>query len=115
MFKGIANIAQLMRQAQQMQAKFGEMKDELATVRTEGSSGGGLVVVEATGELKITSIRIEESLASGGDREMMEELVLAAVNQALDRAREAAAEKMKSAAGDIPGISDLLSQSGLSS
>lgn len=115
MFKGIGSLVSVLKNAGQMQGKFQEMKEELAKVRVEGTAGGGMVVVEASGHHKVLSIRIDPSLADGGDREMLEELVAAAVNQALDKAKQAAADQMTQLADgmEIPGVSDMLQQMGI--
>jgi nucleoid-associated protein EbfC len=112
MFKGIASFAQMMRQAGELQSRFGEMKDRLGQIREQGSAGAGLVIVEATGDMRITSCRIDPALLADADGEMLEELVVSAANQALERARQVAAEQMQSATVDIPGLSDLISRMG---
>ena len=114
MFKGLGNLAGMLKQAQEMQGRMQEMKEELAGLQVEGSSGGGMVTVKATGKQQVTAISIDDSLLN--DREMLEDLVVSAVNQALDKARDAAAEKMKSVTGgmDLPGLDDVLSKMGLS-
>ncbi|MEX0702916.1 MAG: YbaB/EbfC family nucleoid-associated protein [Planctomycetales bacterium] len=114
MFKGIGNLVSVLKHAGQIQGKVGELKEELAKVRVEGSAGGGMVIVEASGHHKVLAVRIDSSLANG-DREMLEELVAAAVNQALDKAKQAAAEQMSRLAEgmDIPGLGDMLEKMGL--
>lgn len=94
MFKGISGLMQAMKQAQAVQGRLGEMQSKLAGVRVEGSAGGGMVTVSADGQQRILGCRIEPALIGSGDREMVEELVVAAVNQALDRAKEAATREM---------------------
>lgn len=115
MFKGIGNIASIMKQAQAMQQRFGALQDDLGRLRVEGSAGGGLVTVEATGHLKIASVRIDPSLFRSDDREMLEDLVIAAANQALEKARTRAAEEMSKLTGglEIPGMQEALSKLGL--
>ncbi len=115
MLKGLGNIASMMKQASQMQERLAEAREKLASVRTEGSAGGDMVKVTATGEMKIVSVSLDPSLIESGDREMMEELVTAAVNQALQKAREAAAATMSEAATgiDVPGLSEALSKFGM--
>lgn len=112
MFKKIANIASMMKQAQQMQGRMAEMQESLATMKVEASAGGGMVKVEANGQQKILSVTIEPSLMDSNDKEMMEDLMVAAVNQALDKAREKAAEEMAKITGelDVPGLTDALEQ-----
>lgn len=114
MFKGLSNIASMMKQAQQMQGKMAEMQDSLGDVHVEGTSGGGMVTVEADGKQQIRSCKISDSLFETGDKEMIEELVAAAANQALEKAKEAAAQEMsKLTEGmNIPGMEDALSKFG---
>lgn len=115
MFKGLANIASLMKTAQEMQSKMAAVQENLKRVHVEGSAGGGMVTVEANGQQAIVACRIEQSLFDAGDREMIEELVVAATNQALQKAKDAAAEEMGKIAGDIniPGLGEMLSKLGL--
>ncbi|MFV0443722.1 MAG: YbaB/EbfC family nucleoid-associated protein [Planctomycetaceae bacterium] len=115
MFKGLSNIAGLMKQAQEMQGRAAEMKERLAQLRVEGTAGGGMVTVEAAGNLRLLSCRIDPALVAAGDREMLEELVVAAANQALDKAREAELAEMQSLTGglNIPGLSDTLKDFGM--
>ena len=87
----------------------------MGALHVEGSASGGMVRVEANGQQKILAIHLEDSLLENPDREMLEDLVVAATNQALDKSREAAAEEMAKLTGnlDIPGLGDALSQMGL--
>jgi nucleoid-associated protein EbfC len=115
MFKGLGNMASMMKQAQEMQGKIKEMQESLGSLKVEGSAGGGMVVVEASGHQKILSIRIEEELIGTDDKEMLEDLITAATNQALDKAKELAEEEMAKLTGgmDLPGLGDAMSQLGL--
>jgi nucleoid-associated protein EbfC len=115
MFKGIGNLASLMKQAQEMQGRVSELQDSLGKLRVEASAGGGMVTVEATGQQKIIAIRIDPSLLDNPDGEMIEDLLTAAVNQALDKSREAASNRMSelTAGLTLPGLSDALSKMGM--
>ena len=108
MFKGLSNIASLMANAGEIQAKAGEMKERLAALRVDGSAGGGMVKVTVSGDQKLTTIDIEDSLLESNDREMLEDLILSATNQALELAKQQAAEQMSELAGGlgIPGLDD---------
>lgn len=99
-------MEELMRQAQAMQTKMAEMQNELAQKRVEGSSGGGLVKAVATGKQEIISITIENSVVDPDEIDMLEDLVTAAVNDALRRSRELAEKDLSSLAGGlhIPGL-----------
>ncbi len=103
------DLGALMRQAQQMQEQMAHMQKTLEEVQVEGSSGAGMVKVQATGAQRIVGVEIDPSVLSE-DREMLQDLVTAAVNNALDKAREVAQEKMSSllppglVPGGIPGL-----------
>lgn len=114
MFKGLSNLAGLMQQARELQARTAEMKDRLAELRIVGTSGGGMVTVEATGDQRLTAVRIEPSLLVSGDSELLEDLVLSAANQALDKSRAAAAEEMQNLAVglNLPGMGAALASLG---
>lgn len=115
MFQGLSNFANLMKQAREIQGRAADMKDRLARLRVEGSAGGGMVVVEASGDQRLLACRIDPDLLAGGDRELLEDLLVSAVNQALDRAREATAAELQELAGgfSLPGLADALSNLGL--
>jgi len=115
MFKGLGNLGSMMKQAQEMQGRMKEVQQRLESMRVQGSAGGGMVTVECSGQQKILSCRIDPVLVQSGDAEMIEELTVAAVNQALDKAKETAAEEMGRVAGDmnIPGLEDAMSKLGI--
>ena len=115
MFKELSQLASLMKQAQGMSGKMQEMKDRMAALRCEGQAGGGMVTVEVNGQMKVVSCRIDQALLQSGDREMLEELVCAATNQALDKIRETQANEMQQLTGglNIPGLGNALSGMGL--
>jgi len=87
------NIGQLMKQAQMMQENMRRMQEQLATVEVEGQSGAGMVKVIMTCKHEIKRISIDPSLV-GDDREMLEDLVAAAFNDAARRVEQTVAEKM---------------------
>ena len=99
----------------EMQGRISEVQGSLARLRVQGNAGGGMVTVESNGQRRILACKIEESLFESGDQEMVEELVVAAVNQALDKAREAEAEEMGKITGGLglPGLGEALSKLGL--
>ena len=115
MFDQLKNLGNMMAQAQKMQSRMTEAKEKIAELRVEGSAGGEMVRVEATGDMKILGVHIEETLLDAQDSEMLEELITAATNQAIQKAKEAAAEAMSEVAVgmDIPGLSDALGKMGL--
>lgn len=112
MFKSLGNIASLLKQAQLMKSKMSELQDKLAQVRVEGLAGGGMVTVEVNGQQKVTGIKLDETLLNADDREMLEDLLVAACNQALDKAKEAAAQEMAELTGGmgLPGMDEMLKQ-----
>lgn len=94
------NIAKLMKQAQQMQANMKKMQDDLASRTLETSVGGGKVVVTANGGGEVLSIKIDRAVVDPEDVEMLEDLVLSGVKQAIAQAKEmASAEMSKMTAG----------------
>ena len=83
MFKGLANFAQILKQAQQAQARMGEMKERLGRLTVQGMAGGGMVSIDMNGNQEVLACRIEESLLRPEDSEVIEDLVVAAFNDAL--------------------------------
>lgn len=84
----------MMQRAQQMQGRMEELQRDLASRRYEASSGGGMVEAVVSGALRVLEIRIEPSLVSGDDQAMLQDLVAAAVNAALAKAQEGAAQEL---------------------
>jgi DNA-binding YbaB/EbfC family protein len=89
------DLGALLAKAKEMQTRLAEMQRELAQRRIEGSAGGGMVTVVASGDLRILEIRIEPSLLASGDREMIQDLTAAAVNAALGNAQRAVQEALQ--------------------
>jgi hypothetical protein len=100
-------MGKMMKQAQQLQAKLVKMQEEAAQLTVEASSGGGMVKVVANGRQQIISIGIEKEVVDPDDVEMLQDLVTAAVNDALSRSQEMVNEKMSQLTGgmSIPGLS----------
>ena len=97
------NMQQMMKQVQKMQADMMAAQESLKDERVEASAGGGMVKVVATGELAIESITIDPAAVDPEDVEMLQDTVLAAVNQALTSAQELAATKMGNVTGGLGG------------
>ena len=95
------NIGQLMKQAQQMQENMRRMQESLATLEVEGQSGAGMVKIQMTCKYEVKRVSIDPSLV-GDDREMLEDLVTAAVAEAQQRAAQVYEEEMKKLAGGFP-------------
>jgi DNA-binding YbaB/EbfC family protein len=95
-----------MRQAQELQAKLAKAQQELAEAIIEGSAGGGAVKVTVNGQQQIQSVKISPEALESGDVEMLEDLVLAAANEAVTKSQEMAAKRMGKLTGglNIPGL-----------
>ena len=92
MFKGLANLGALLKQAQQIGGQMGQITEEMRKRRVTGTAGGGMVEVEVNGLMEVLRCRIDPQLSAQNDRELIEDLVVAAVNQA-DRQGEADARR----------------------
>jgi DNA-binding YbaB/EbfC family protein len=101
------NIAKMLKEAQRMQERMAEAQAELSAKSIEASSGGGKVVVTATGAGDITSIKIDPQVVDPNDVELLEDLVLSAVRQAVEDAKKMAGSEMGKLTGGmkIPGLS----------
>jgi nucleoid-associated protein EbfC len=97
------NMQQMLKQVQKMQAEMMAAQESLKDERVEASAGGGMVKVVATGELAIESITIDPAAVDPEDVEMLQDTVLAAVNEALRAAQELAASKMGDVTGGLGG------------
>jgi DNA-binding YbaB/EbfC family protein len=108
--KGMPDMGQLMKQAQQFQAKMAKMQEEVGNRIVEASSGGGMVSVVANGKQEIISVHIDQEVIDPDDAEMLQDLIMAAVNDALSRAKTMMNEEMgKLTKGlNIPGMPGLL-------
>jgi len=97
-----------MRQAQKMQEQMAKVQEEAAHKTVEATAGGGMVTVTANGRQEVVSLRIEREVVNPDDVEMLQDLVAAAVNEALKKSREMMAEEMKALTGgmglNIPGM-----------
>ena len=99
-------MGDLFRQAQQLQTKMAEMQEQLGAKQVEGSSGGGMVRVTASGKQEILSVIIDKTVVDSEDIGMLQDLVTAAVNDALRLSRDMAQQEMSSLTGgfNIPGL-----------
>ncbi len=100
------NIGNMMKQIQQMQAKMEELQAELEKTTVEASAGGGMVKVVANGKQEILSIAIDPEVIDKEEAEMLQDLIVAAVNQAREKVQEMQSEQMSSLTGglNIPGL-----------
>jgi len=104
--KGMPNMGNLLKKAQELQEKMAKLQEELGEKTVEASSGGGMVTVMANGKQEIVSIKIDPEVVDANDVEMLEDLVLAAINDALYQAKQLVSEEMSQLTGGvkIPGI-----------
>jgi len=101
------NMNQMMKQVQQMQAEMAKAQEELKTATVEASAGGGMVTVKMSGELQLLELKIDPEAVDPEDVELLQDMVQAAVNEALRSAQELAASKMGQATGGLGGLGDL--------
>jgi DNA-binding YbaB/EbfC family protein len=98
------NMQKLMKEAQKAQRKMAEAQERLESLSVEGSAGGGLVTVTATGGGSIQSVKIDPSAVDTDDIELLEDLVTAAVNEAQRKSKELQEQEMGSAMGGMGGL-----------
>ncbi len=96
------NLGAMMKQVQEMQARMQRMQEELAQTTVMGVAGGGMVSVTVTGKGETKDVEIDESLLKPEEKEILEDLLVAACNDARVKMEELMAEKMKEATGDLP-------------
>ncbi|MBW2246109.1 MAG: YbaB/EbfC family nucleoid-associated protein [Deltaproteobacteria bacterium] len=99
-------MGKMMKQAQQLQSKMLKLQEEMADKTVETSSGGGMVKVVANGRQQLLSIQIEKEVVDPDDVEMLQDLILAAINDALIKSQEMATQEMSKLTGglNIPGL-----------
>ena len=116
MFKGLANLAQMLKQAKEAKARMDEMQERLGRLQIQGSAGG-LVTVEMNGLQEVLGCDIDESLLRPEDRETVQDLVVVAMNEALRKLKEATAAEFTQLAGgmDLDSMKNMLSGLGLGS
>jgi len=105
----LGDLGGLLKQAQQLQEQMAKIQDELSNVIVDGMSGGGMVTVKANAKREVLEIKIEPEVVDSDDIEMLEDLVVAAVNNALEKAQEAAKDRVSEASEGLmdklpPGI-----------
>jgi DNA-binding YbaB/EbfC family protein len=94
-------LSDMLKQAQKLQEQFQQAQEGLINLRAEGSAGGGMVTAVANGKQEILQLRIDKQAVDPTDLEMLEDLVVAAVNQALAKAQELASAEMSKSAGSV--------------
>ena len=98
----MGNMGGMMKKVQEMQAKMQEMQKELENKTVEAESGGGMVKVTMNGKQVVQSINIDPSLLSEDEKEVLEDLIKAALNQAKEKVEEMSSEEMKKLTGGLP-------------
>ena len=103
------DLSSLMQQAREMHEKMNRVQEELASKKVTGSAGGGMVTVQATGKGEIISIAIEDEVIDASEKDLLQDLISGAVNDALRKARELAKAEMSGLAGgvQIPGLTNM--------
>jgi nucleoid-associated protein EbfC len=101
-FKGLGNLAGLVKQAQQIGGQMGQITEEMRKRRVTGSAGGGMVEVEMNGLMEMLHCRIDPQFFGQNDREMLEDLVTAAVNQAIAKGKQMHADAVRDLTGGLP-------------
>jgi DNA-binding YbaB/EbfC family protein len=100
---GQPNLNEMMKQVQKMQADMAKAQEELKNEVVEASSGGGMVTVKVSGDLEVREVRIDPEAVDPDDVELLQDMVLAAVNEGVRAAQELAANKLNAAAGGLAG------------
>ncbi|OLE42172.1 MAG: YbaB/EbfC family nucleoid-associated protein [Nitrospirae bacterium 13_1_20CM_2_62_14] len=95
-----------MKQAQAMQEQLAKIQEQAASKTVDGTAGGGMVTVSVSGAMQVVALKIDPEVLKSGDAEMLQDLIVAATNDALRKARDMMAEEMKSITGGlrIPGL-----------
>ena len=103
-----SNITDLFKQAQEMQSRLAEIQQQAATKTVEATAGGGMVTAVVNGRIELLSLRIEKQVLESGDAEMLQDLIIAAVNQGIRSAQQLMAEEMSKLTGGmkIPGLTE---------
>jgi len=100
--KGLGNISGLVKQAQEMQKKMAEVQENLKNRYVEGSAGGGMVTATANGRQEVVKIKIDPQVVDPDDVEILEDLIVAAVSQAVKKAKELEKTEMNKVTGGMP-------------
>lgn len=101
------DMKQLMKQAQQMQSQMAKKQEELAAKTYKSTSGGGMVTAEINGRHELVSLTIDQTIVSQDDIDMLQDLIIAAVNEGVRQANEAAQNEMQNMMGGLGGLGNL--------
>ena len=102
------NMDKLMKQAQRMQAQMALAQEELEKITVEGASGGGMVRITANGHGEVLSVVISPEVVNADEIDMLEDLVLSAIKEAVSKSKELSAKKMNSVTGGMGGMQGLI-------
>jgi len=100
-FKDLGNLKGLLKQAQQMQQDVGRIQEELKNEVVEGTSGGGMVTATVSGAQELLSVKIDPEVINAEEKDLLEDLVVAAVNQAMKKAQELAQKRIGKVTGGL--------------
>jgi len=106
MAKGMGGMGNLLKQAQEMQSRIAKIQEELGQKTVDGSAGGGMVQVTVNGQFNLTAVKIEPTVINSEEKEMLEDLIRAAVNDGMRKARDMVSTEMSKVTGGfkIPGM-----------
>jgi nucleoid-associated protein EbfC len=106
MAQGIGGMGNLLKQAQEMQARMAKIQEELGQKTVDGSAGGGMVQVTVNGQLSLCAVKVDPTVINAQEKEMLEDLILAAVNDGMRKARDLVSAEMSKITGGfkIPGL-----------
>ena len=108
------NPLDILKNAQMLQEQMGAFQEKLAVLNATGSAGGGMVEIDLNGKFEVTAVRIAPEIAADGDTEMLQDLVMAAFSNGIEKIQEAIRSEMSAMTGglNIPGLSGLLGNFG---
>ena len=101
------NPFDIMKNAQKIQEQMGDFQEKLGAIKITGSAGGGMVQMDMNGRMEVLTVRIEPEVMEEGDREMLQDLIRAACNNALEKVREAVNRELGTILPGIPGLSGI--------
>jgi len=101
-FKGLANLGALLKHAQQIGGQVGQMTEEMRKRRVTGTAGGGMVEIEVNGLIEAIRCRVDPQLIAQNDRELLEDLIVSAINQAVAKGKQMHADAVRDLTGGLP-------------
>ena len=104
MAQSFGGMGDLLKQAQEMQGRIAKIQDELGQKTVEGSAGGGMVQVTINGQFNLTAVKVEPSVINPTEKEMLEDLIAAAVNDGMRKARDMVSTEMSKITGGLSGL-----------